>query len=161
MVRVLKTRYILLLHDTSSSNRVVNFTKIACSYKDYVKLIIFSRVTGGAAQYGIPDSFKIGYKEGVNIIVLQDIEDAVELFKETPKIQFTRRYGVEFKSLKDDILNNISSNEVMLMFSGSDVGFSENEVLKDAVKIYPKGIARELPPESYLSIFMHLVASGI
>ncbi len=152
-------KYILLLHDTSSSNRVVNFTRIACSYKEYVKLIVFSRVTGGAAQYGIPDSFKIGYREGVNIIVLQDLEDAIELFKNTPKIQFTKRFGEEFRSLSE-ALSGIKTNEVMLLFSGSDVGFAENEVLKDAIKIYPKGINKELPPESYLSIFMHLTASG-
>uniref|UniRef100_A0A7J3ZIG0 Exonuclease n=1 Tax=Fervidicoccus fontis TaxID=683846 RepID=A0A7J3ZIG0_9CREN len=147
----------LLLHDVSSGNTLLNFVRTALAYKDYIELLVISRASGGAAQYGLAEASKMLYKEDVKLLVLPDIFDVTELFPQKKLVVFSRRHGSPFKSLGDIRLEDRS---VILCFSGSETGFSKNELIESSVVVYPHGIRKELAPEAYLSIIMHLIATS-
>ncbi len=146
--------FVIVLHDTSSSNRLMSFIRTALAYRDKIDLIVLSRMTGGAAQYGVPDACKLLYKEGVNLLVLQDLDDVLELFPNGKVYQFTMKQSKPLSTIKNE---NIHSG-ALLLFSGSETGFAENELLTNAEKIYPDGAMKELPPEACLASFMFFVS---
>jgi len=146
----------VVIHDVSSNNRLMDFVKEVLAYKKYINMVIISRPTGGAAQYGVPEASKLLFKHDIKFAIIPDLTDLHELFSEEFSIiQFTKNYGKEFKDLDDLKIDN----NILLIFSGSETGFSKNELLENSVRIYPYGIERELSPNSYFSIFMHLISS--
>ncbi len=148
----------VVLHDVSSNNRLMDFVKEVLAYKKHINMVVISRPTGGAAQYGVPEASKLLFKYDIKFAIIPDITDLHELFGEGfTTIQFTKNYGKEFKDL-DDL--KIDKN-ILLIFSGSETGFSKNELLENSIRVYPYGIERELSPNSYFSIFMHLISSKL
>lgn len=146
-----------MLHDVSSGSALVSFVRTALAYRDLLEVVIISRATGGAAQYGIADASKALYRESVAMLVVQDIPDVLELFPGRNLIFFSRRHGEPFTTLRD--LGELGGS--LLCFSGSETGFARNEIPEGARAVYPSGAQREMTPDAYLSIVMHLLVNEV
>ena len=140
------------LHDVSSTNRLMDTVKVAIAYKDVMDTFIVSRPTGAAAQYGVPEASKKLYKEGIRFILLPDINDYQEIFKEKT-IQITTIHG------ENVFNNNIEVPDYsLILISGNDNGFSKNELLNNALLMRIPKVKRELPSESTLGIIMYILS---
>lgn len=148
----------ILLHDVSSTSRLSDFFRTIIAYRDYIEMFIISKVTGAAAQFGIAEISKGLFKSNIRFLLLGDIHELNDVFPEYQIIQFTATYGKEFKSFQE--LAPSGTGKTVLAFSGSDIGFSKNELLPGAILLKPFGIGKELPPQSYLAIALHLIASS-
>jgi len=150
----------------SSGSRISEFAKVVTNYKEVVDLVVFSRISGGAAQYGLAEASKILFKEGIPFLVLADLTELDELGllkdKDAIIIQFSKLFGKPFSQLGEILSKNIAGDKrVFLVLSGSETGFSKSELLENANLVYPSGVRRELPPESYVVLFMHLLLNDI
>ena len=102
-----------------------------------------SKVGGAAAQSGIPEAYKLIFKEGKNLLILNDVSDVVELLH-TDKVYFitcSKDYEATLNDLVNDIVNG---KKVIAVFNGSDVEFSRQELkygLKTIIPEYNKPIS--------------------
>ncbi len=144
-------KFIVAIHDVSSGHRLTEITKVILAYRKYVKMVVISRATGAAAQYGLAEASKTFYKAGIKLLILPDIEDYNELFKGNKILQFTRIHGREYGSIRDLAI----TEDTVLLISGNDNGFSKNELLENTEKIYPRGTEKQLPPETLLGVILH------
>lgn len=153
-----KPKLVLVLHDVSSGSTLQSFVKTAVAYKDYVEVVVVSRASGAAAQFGVAEASKALYKEGLGLLVLPDLSDVFELLPGRKVVAFSRRFGSPVKEARELGI----SNGALALFSGSETGFSKSEIeaLANALVVYPRGASKELPPESYLSVLMHMVAAS-
>lgn len=158
---VIYVRIVPVLHDVSSNARIVDFVKVMLNYKDVVELVVFSRLSGGAAQYGLAEASKLLFKENIPHLIVMDlneISDVGIVSTSDVVIQFSRAFGAPFKRA-GDVVNGAAdkSGRVVLVVSGSETGFSKSEILSVAKVVYPQGIKRDIPPDAYIALFMHLL----
>ena len=131
-----------VLHNVYSVQKVLDFVKL-CITSDIITLIVMSKVGGAAAQSGIPEAYKLIFKEGKNLLILNDVSDVVELLH-TDKVYFitcSKDYEATLNDLVNDIVNG---KKVIAVFNGSDVEFSRQELkygLKTIIPEYNKPIS--------------------
>ncbi|MEM1742129.1 MAG: RecB-family nuclease, partial [Desulfurococcaceae archaeon] len=63
----------IALYNTSSIQRLVDFVKIVCSFRETIPVII--KPIGAAAQIGVPEAYKIIHRANRPLIVLSEITD--------------------------------------------------------------------------------------
>lgn len=145
------------LHDISSTSRLSDFLRTLFAFDLEVELVVFSRVTGAAAQYGIPEASKQLFKRGISFLVLQDIGEYREIFRDYGILQYSAARGRPISSL-EDLEIRPESGRILLLFSGSDTGFTSGEIIEGAEAVRSASAPRELPPESALSLLLHILA---
>jgi|UniRef100_A0A7J3SKK9 SpoU rRNA methylase family enzyme len=146
----------IALHDVSSTSRLADFVRTLLAFDLNIDMVVFSRVSGAAAQYGLAEASKTLFKKGIRFLILQDIEDYHDVFGGYKVIQYSASYGKPISSSSD--LGLSDEDKVILMFSGSDVGFSSKEMIEGSIAIRSSGAPRELPPESALGIVLNLLS---
>lgn len=148
-------KVIVVLHDVSSSNRIVDFSRTLTNFKNSIKLVVFSRVTGGAAQYGLAEASKILYKDDIPFLIVSDLKELEELsLLKGQVIQVSRSFGRPVKSFEEVLSSKEALEDTTLVLSGSDTGFGRSELLSEATIVYPDILSREVSPEVYLVLFM-------
>ncbi len=142
----------IALHDVASTNRLTDFIKTAIAYKDFVGGVVISRATGAAAQYGLAEASKNLYKMGIPLLILPDIQDIMELWKNKRILQLTNTYGEE------EFNPSQVTDNTLIIFSGNDNGFSKKELIDVAIKAKIPQIEKELPASGELAIILHEIA---
>jgi len=152
---VLPKNVVLVLNNTSSPSRVIDFIKIGSSMG--VKDFAYTKIYGAAAQTGIPDAFKYAYKNGLSLIVMPTLEDFVETVKPNLTILFTGT-GQDL----NEILGNyrVSESSVALVFDGSDAGFDPLE-RKLGVQVYLKDIPGKLPVVAEVALSLYILSKTV
>lgn len=115
----------IVVNNVSSPQRLVDVARVIYNseYSDLVKAFVITRIGGNVAQVGLPEVSKLAYKLGKPLIILPTVNDAIELFNPTDIYLIHRSPDSQY--LEDLELRNNS----MFLFSGSDSGFSKNELL--------------------------------
>ncbi|MEM0021340.1 MAG: RecB-family nuclease [Fervidicoccaceae archaeon] len=149
-------RIAVALHDVSSTTRLTDFVRTLLSFNLEVELVIFSRITGAAAQYGLPEASKTLFKRGVRFLVLQDIEDYRDIFKDYKIMQYSASKGKPI-SRKEELGIDFAKDKVLIIFSGNDAGFTAQEILEEALAFRSLAAPKEIPPESALSLTLHMI----
>lgn len=136
------------LHNITSSQKLIDFSKIAFGIK-HVKYLVVTKVGGTAAQSGIPEISKIAFKQNKAIIVLPDLKDAIDLIQ--PDITLLISQHAE-KTL--DLNKILNYNKILVVFSGIEGnGFNKIEQsLGEYVRILDD--VSELGPASLASFFL-------
>lgn len=152
---MLPKNVVLVLNNTSSPSRVIDFIKIGSSMG--VKDFAYTKIYGAAAQTGIPDAFKYAYKNGLSLIVMPTLEDFVETVKPNLTILFTGT-GQDL----NEILGNyrVSESSVALVFDGSDAGFDPLE-RKLGVQVYLKDIPGKLPVVAEVALSLYILSKTV
>ena len=139
----------LVLHNVSSTQRIIDFAKLAFNMN--INYFIITKVGGVGAQAGIPEVSKLAYKNNKPFIVLPDLKDAIELFKPDSVLIFTQTAE---KTFSKDLIKD--KNRVMLVFSGSEVGFNKLELnLGEPVKI--EGLNGEISSVALAGIVVYCI----
>ena len=116
---------VIVLHNVTSVHRVIEVCKIVFGFG--IKNFILSKVSGAAAQQGIPEVFKIGMKYNANIAVLPDLKDVTELLKPIRTYLLTfEQCNFKLQDLIQEI-KELSSGNVLLVINGLDTTFTPKE----------------------------------
>ncbi|MEB3756864.1 MAG: RecB-family nuclease [Desulfurococcales archaeon] len=152
---MLPKNVVLVLNNTSSPSRVIDFIKIGSSMG--VKDFAYTKIYGAAAQTGIPDAFKYAYKNGLSLIVMPTLEDFVETVKPNLTILFTGT-GQDL----NEMLGNYRASEssIALVFDGSDAGFDPLE-RKLGVQVYLKDIPGKLPVVAEVALSLYIMSKTV
>ena len=139
---------ILVLHDIASVQRLNDMAKIAFGLEDYV--FVVTKPSAAAAQIGIPELYKTAYKKGKAVIVLPDINDAIELFKPLTIITISHQYGEPFNPSKIKL-----EEPLMIVVGGTDTGLAKKEAfLGNPVK---PPIGGDLGPVASTAIILYIL----
>ena len=118
---------IYVLNNVTSPQRLIDAVKTAYSIESepQIRAFIVTKVTGMAAQTGLPEASRYAYKLGKPLIILPTLKDAVELLNPTRTILITRKLD-NSKSIEDVEVRD--SDTLMIVVSGSDSEFAKSEL---------------------------------
>ena len=135
----------ILAHAPTSVQRLEDFAKFVFNFGDPLKALIITKPSGVAAQVGVPDVFKMAYKLDKNVLVLPDIDDAIELMKPDTVYTITYDYGSESEISLD--------GRVMLVVGLTDPGLTKQEAQK-GIAIRPRGVNGDVGPLGSLALVL-------
>lgn len=138
-----------VLHNVSSVQRVSDMARLVYSL-GYQTLVV-TKAYGGAAEAGIPEATRIALKEGKRLIVLPDLNDAVELLAPDKTLIVTRDYMEEEY---DPSNPPVYEGRVLIVFQGSEPDFTVKEA-KMGTPIYLRGVEGRLGPIAEASIILY------
>ncbi len=150
------TNLVVVIHNVSSVHRVTEFAKLIAGLG--LKYVIYTKVTGAAAQQGIPEAFKIAAKQGSTILVLPDITDVYELIRpERTYFLVTEttheRQAVRLVDIIDEILSLTGQGKkIVLVVNGSDLPFTPRETQGG---ILVKVLNARLPSTAVLALALY------
>jgi SpoU rRNA methylase family enzyme len=138
------------LHNITSSQRLIDFAKIVFNLG--VEKLVVTKVSGTAAQVGIPEVGKLAFKLNKSLLILPDLKDSIELLK--PSSVYLVSSSARDEINIEDIRNKKDSNQILIVFSGIESGFTKIEQsLGNYVKI-PK-LLGDLGPEAEVAILLY------
>ncbi len=120
-------------HNVASVAKLVEFAKTALA-SDKVDLFIISKPQGSAAQTGVPEVHLLAYKLGKQLLVVRDLQQAIELLNPSKVIGIDRE-GSPLDVSKLD-------NRTLLVFPGVPSGFTKQEMeLMEIYDVPPAGMS--------------------
>lgn len=142
---------IIGLHNVTSSQRLIDFARVVFSFD--IKYLVITKVSGTAAQVGIPEVSKLAFKNNKSVIILPDLKDAVELLKPKETFLFSHNEG---KELDKDIaiINNDKDSVYYLVFPGIESGFTKLEQSLGTVVKMPN-LSSDIGPAATVSVFLY------
>lgn len=135
----------MVAHAPSSVQRLEDFAKLAFNL-DLVDVLVVTKPSGVAAQVGLPEISKMAYKLDKKLVVLPDIDDAVELLKPDKVYTVSHDYGRRVRELE-------KADSVMIVVGLSDPGLTKTEAQKGEA-IYPDGTSGDIGPIAAVSILL-------
>jgi len=147
-------RVVVCIHNVASPQRLVDLAKVAFSLGN-MDVLVASRVTGMAAQTGIPEVMRHAYKLKKSFLVFPTLQDVVNLLKPDKVLLLVPEGFPGAMSLKA----NITQDEwVLLVISGSDDGFTRADLgLGSAV--YLPGVKEFLPSVAMAAISLWILSN--
>ena len=122
----MKNLYVTL-HNVFSSQKIREMTELILGFG--IETFIISKAASSAATVGVPESQKMIFKKGKNLIFVKDLPDAIELLKPDKIYTFIPKpYSkTEFNAAK--VIESIKNNmKIMLVFAGAKPGLSKKEL---------------------------------
>ncbi|MCE4613199.1 MAG: RecB-family nuclease [Desulfurococcales archaeon] len=134
----------------SSVQKLVDMARLV--YSMGFKVLVATRVYGAAAQSGVPEATRIALKHGGSLLVLQDIDDAIDLLKPRSVYIVTSDYA-ERKVNPEEFNPDDGS---LLAFNGGEPDFTLEEARKGQ-PIYLAGLEQRIGPIAEASILLYSV----
>ncbi len=133
--------FLVVINNVNSPSRLVDFVKVALSNNRVrIVAVVASRVSGMAAQTGVPEASKYAIKKNKAFFVLPTLQEVIDLLK--PDRVYIIVNSEIAKSLAD--VKNGIRGRVMFVFNGVEGSFSKNELaLGEHIKIDDY---EEIPP---------------
>lgn len=136
------------LYAPSSVQRIIDFVKTVFLFHDYQPIII--KPVGAAAQIGVPEAYKIAYRQKKSLIVLPEINDIIEVLG-INEVYYLDERGEEIE------INNLKKSSVALVINGGDQEPSKKELLNTRI-VRVKGVDSSLPPVGLTAIILYLLS---
>ncbi len=111
-----------VIHNVSSVQRVVDMARLV--YSLGLGTLVVTKAYGGAAQSGVPEAYRLALREGGRLIVLPDLEDAIELLSPDRVVLVSHEHAREM--LPPERIAS-GRGRVLLVFSGAEPDFSARE----------------------------------
>lgn len=123
----MEVKIIPVLYNVYSQHKVIEFARIAFSL-GYNTVIIVNAFSS-AAQAGIPEAQKLALKKKKNLFYLSEINDIISIFSLSSKVYLitTQKFSNEPLNI-EHIISEAKKDNVFLVFSGSDTGFTRKEL---------------------------------
>lgn len=122
----MKNLYVTL-HNIFSSQKIREMTELILGFG--IETFIISKAVGSAATVGVPQSQKLIFKKGKNLIFVADLPDAIELLKPDKIYAFIHKPYAKTEFNEAEVIDSIKKNlNVMLIFAGSKPGLSKKEL---------------------------------
>jgi SpoU rRNA methylase family enzyme len=154
-------RFIPVLHNTNSSQRVAETARIAFGLG--YKTLVISKAVGPAAQIGLPEAQKLALRYNANVIFLADLPEVLDLLQpEITLVVVPGKYGGVklsealariFPSLKD-------RKKILLVFGGSEPGLTQRE-MKIGETVHPDGITEDIGAVGVVAVTLYTLMREI
>jgi len=151
----------IALHNIHSVQRVIDMVRVVKAFKNIVSTLIITKAVGAAAQSGIPEAFKIAFKESLKIIYLQDLNDIIELVN-PEKVYLITPIGSNKKEcgIRNLIKELKEGKRVVIIFCGLDAGFTKSE-LKLGEPLFIDGLGTHIGPAGEAAIILYEVKKSL
>lgn len=120
-------KIIIVLHNIHSVYRLIEMAKL-CSIFD-VNLFVVSRAIGSAAQQGVPEASKLIFKSNRTLLIVNDLKEAINLLKPSKVYLLSAKPYAQTPLDINVLLKQLDQEDVMIVLSGIDSGFSRNELV--------------------------------
>lgn len=143
---------IVVVNNVSSPQRLVDFAKLVYGLSNLRSNLVFTRVSGMAAQTGVPEVSKYLYRLGKPLLVLPSPQDVVDLLKPDKILVLAK---TEISRDINEVANELRGR-VALLVNGSDSPPSKTELsLGDHVTV--KELDPSSPPQAVLAIVLYVL----
>ncbi|OYT60470.1 MAG: exonuclease [Desulfurococcales archaeon ex4484_217_1] len=144
----------IMVHNISSAQRLIEIAKLIFNYTTQleVQTLILSKVTGSAAQSGIPEVSKLAYKHNRSVLIVNEIKEAVELIK--PEKVFIVTTAVKSTVKIDEVASLAKRSRILLIFPGTEEAFPKHD-LTLGIPFNIEGISEKIGVVPYISITLH------
>lgn len=138
----------IILYAPSSVQRIIDFVRTVFLFKDWQPVII--KPIGAAAQIGVPEAYKIAYKQNKSLIILPEIKDIVDVLG-ISEIYYVDGQGEEIE------ISDLKKDDIAIIINGGDQEPSKKELMRtNIVKI--KNVDHALPPVGLTAIILYLLS---
>lgn len=144
-----------VLHNVNSAQRLSEVARAV--YGLGYGVFVVTKAVGSAAQVGVPEVHKLAYRLGKNLLVLSDLQDAVELLQ--PKKVFavmpSKYGGRDFEEAVREAFGSLGPEDrVLLVFGGAEPGLSLRE-LKLGEPVSLEGIEEDIGAVAIAAIALY------
>ncbi len=147
---------VVCIHNVASPQRLIDAAKVVFSLGD-ARVIAASRVTGMAAQTGVPEVMRYAYKLKKSFLVFPTLQDVIDLLKPDEVLLLVPEGFPGAEDLGSKVAQH---KRVLLVISGSDDGFTRADLgLGSAV--YLPGIKEFLPPVALVAISLWILKTSV
>ncbi|MHA1595247.1 MAG: RecB-family nuclease [Candidatus Baldrarchaeia archaeon] len=123
----MEERLVVVFHGVSSVQRVKDMARLIAGLG--FSGFVVTKVEGSAAVTGVPEAFKIIYKEKKRLVCLPDLKDAIELFEPSTIYLFVPPRYAEKEFDEEEVIKKLSEGKkVMLIFGGMEPSFTRAEL---------------------------------
>lgn len=152
MVGDVGVELIVVLNSVSSPQRLVDVARLVYSVNGLKTSLVLSRVSGMAAQTGIPEVSKYAFRKGRSLVVLPTLPDAIELLRPDRTLVLAR---TEASKDLEEIAGGLEGR-VALVVNGSDSPPTKTE-LSLGEHVISRGFDETLPPQAALAIALYII----
>lgn len=138
-----------VLHNVSSVQRLVDAARLA--YGLGLRLFAATKVYGAAAQSGVPEAMRVALRSNGGFLVLQDLHDALEVFK--PDVVLLVSYSHARETI-DPLNPPVYDGRVLVVFNGSEPDFSASEAALGK-PVYFRGLSGRLGPIAEAALLLY------
>ncbi|MHA1299790.1 MAG: RecB-family nuclease [Candidatus Helarchaeota archaeon] len=122
----MKNLYVTL-HNVFSSQKIREMTELILGFD--IDTFVISKAVGSAATVGVPESQKMIFKRGKNLIFVKDLPDANELLKPDKIYTFIHKPYAKTAFNVSEIVESLKKDmKIMVVFAGSKPGLSKKEL---------------------------------
>ncbi len=142
---------VVCIHNVTSPQRLIDAAKVVFGLGN-ANVIVASRVTGMAAQTGIPEVMRYAYKLKKSFLVFPALQDVIDLLKPDEVLLLVPEGFPEAENLESKVTQSrIQNKRVLLVISGSDDGFTRAD-LGLGNTVYLPGVKEFLPLVALVAI---------
>ncbi len=115
----------IIIYNVSSVQRIVDIARFILTFtkKNEVPVVVFSRISGSAAQTGIAEVSKLAYKLGRSILITENLEDTLEIIKPS-KAYILSTNGITV----EEVIKESLEKDIAVILPGSESAFSKYDL---------------------------------
>ncbi len=150
---------VICIHNVASPQRLIDLAKVVFGLGD-MNVLVASRITGMAAQTGVPEVMRYAYKLRKSFLVFPSLQDAIDLLKPDEVLLLVPEGFPEAESLNSRTTQATQDKRLLLVISGSEDGFTRADLgLGDAV--YLPGVKEFLPSVALVAIALWILRQSL
>ncbi|MGC8974963.1 MAG: RecB-family nuclease [Thermoprotei archaeon] len=143
---------IVVVNNVSSPQRLLDFAKLVYGLSNLRSSLVFTRVSGMAAQSGVPEVSKYLYKLGKPLLILPSPQDVIDLLKPNKILVLAK---TDISRDINEVANELEGR-VALLVNGSESPPPKTELsLGDHVAV--KELDPSSPPQAVLAIVLYVL----
>jgi len=143
---------IVVVSNVSSPQRLIDFAKLVYGLSNLRSSLVFTRVSGMAAQSGVPEVSKYLYRLGKPLLLLPSPQDVIDLLKPDRILVLAKTdVSKDIEEIADSL-----KGRVALLVNGGDTPPPKTELsLGDHVMV--RELDPSTPPQALLAITLYVI----
>ncbi|MEM4740359.1 MAG: RecB-family nuclease [Zestosphaera sp.] len=143
---------IVVVSNVSSPQRLIDFAKLVYGLSNLRSSLVFTRISGMAAQSGVPEVSKYLYRLGKPLLLLPSPQDVIDLLKPDRILVLAKTdVSKDIEEIADSL-----KGRVALLVNGGDTPPPKTELsLGDHVMV--RELDPSTPPQALLAITLYVI----
>ncbi|MCC6032588.1 MAG: RecB-family nuclease [Desulfurococcaceae archaeon] len=147
---------VVVVNNVSSPQRLIDFAKLVYGLTNLRSSLVFTRVSGMAAQTGIPEVGRYLFRLGKPLLILPTPQDVIDLLKPDKVLVLAK---TEVSKDIEEVASGLRG-KVALVVNGGDTPPSKTELsLGDHVMVGE--LDPSTPPQAALAITLYVIAKKL
>ncbi|MEO3992802.1 MAG: RecB-family nuclease [Desulfurococcaceae archaeon TW002] len=146
---------IVVVSNVSSPQRLIDFAKLVYGLSNLRSSLVFTRVSGMAAQSGVPEVSKYLYRLGKPLLILPSPNDVIDLLKPDKVLVIAK---TEISRDIEEVVNDLKGR-VVLLINGSDTPPPKTE-LSLGEHVMVRELDPSSPPQAVLAVILYVITKN-